>query len=116
VKETKIFLLRHFLHNLPDPVASEILANVASFLKPGGRILIQDIVLPETNEVDPYVEGMLRMREMIQIELANGRTRTQEMWQRLIQVVGFGAKIKSMVRPEGSDLSLLEIEVESASS
>lgn len=115
VEAKKVFLLRHFLHNLPDPVAAKILASTASRLKPSEVLLIQDLVVPEPNEINQYTEGMLRMREMIQIELANGRTRTDAMWRNLIDSVGCGAKVKSVIRPEGSDLSLIEIELDSYS-
>ncbi|KAH7310186.1 hypothetical protein BKA65DRAFT_485121 [Rhexocercosporidium sp. MPI-PUGE-AT-0058] len=113
VKANKVFLLRHFLHNLPDPVAAKMLAVVAARLGPGDRLLIQDLVIPEPNEIDQYTEGMLRMRELIQVELANGRTRTEAMWTNLIDSIGVGAKVKSIVRPEGSDLSLMEVEIDS---
>lgn len=112
-KETKIFLLRHFLHNLPDPIASRVLAGIASHLKLGDRLLIQDLVLPEPNELDSYLEGMLRMREMIQIEFVNGRTRNEAMWLSLIDSVGLGLKMKKILRPDGSDLSVMEVESES---
>jgi 6-hydroxytryprostatin B O-methyltransferase len=107
--QVKVFLIRHVLHNLPDPVARSVLANVVSVLEPGARILIMDLVLPQPGSLDPYEEGMLRMRDLIQKEMANGRARDESDWNRLIGSVGQGVKILSLVRPTGSDLSLLEV-------
>lgn len=70
-------------------------------------------MLPEPNELDSYLEGMLRMREMIQIEFVNGRTRNEAMWLSLIDSVGLGLKMKKILRPDGSDLSVMEVESES---
>lgn len=110
-KQKRIYLLRHFLHNLPDPIASKVLSSVMALLESGDKLLIQDLVIPKVNELDPYAEGMLRMREMIQLLLANGRTRTEEMWGRLVGGSRVGAVVKCVTRVEGSDLSLLEIDV-----
>lgn len=49
-KLRKVFLLRHFLHNLPDHVAAKILAATASRLSPTDVLLIQDLVVPKSNE------------------------------------------------------------------
>jgi 6-hydroxytryprostatin B O-methyltransferase len=104
----KVFLLRHVLHNLPDPAAGSVLANIVSVLEPGARIFIMDLVLPQPGALNPYEEGMLRMRDLIQKEMANGRTKVESDWSRLIESVGHGIKLLNLVRPAGSDLSLLE--------
>ncbi|KAJ5993665.1 O-methyltransferase [Penicillium sp. IBT 35674x] len=114
----KIFLLRHALHNLPDLMCKSILKNLSYALhaqKPHGRILIMDMVLPECGELDPYEEAMLQTRQMIQLELANGRGRSITDWKNLVSQVESEVGqlvVRKASRPPGSDLSILEIEME----
>lgn len=114
----KIFLLRHALHNLPDFMCQSILKNLLSALhtqKPHGRILIMDLVLPEYGELDPYEEAMLQTRQMIQLELANGRGRSITDWKVMVSQVESEMgrlAVRKVSRPPGSDLSILEIETE----
>jgi 6-hydroxytryprostatin B O-methyltransferase len=116
VSKQVVFLLRHVLHNLLDPIARSVLANIALVLEPSGRIVIMDLVLPQVGEVDPYQEGMLRMRDLIQREMANGRTRDETDWNELIGNVGQGLRVMGTVTPAGSDLSVLEVGIKSTSS
>ncbi|KAJ5980191.1 O-methyltransferase [Penicillium waksmanii] len=114
----KIFLLRHALHNLPDFMCESILKNLLSALhaqKPHGRILIMDLVLPEYGELDPYEEAMLQTRQMIQLELANGRGRSITNWKVLVGRVESELgrlAVRKVSRPLGSDLSILEIDMD----
>ncbi|KAJ5794557.1 O-methyltransferase [Penicillium paradoxum] len=113
----KIFLFRHVLHNLPDFMCQSILKSFLPALhaqKPHGRILIMDLVLPEYGELDHYEEAMVQTRQMIQLELANGRGRSIMDWGNLVHQVESEMgrlAVRKVSRPPGSDLSILEIEV-----
>ncbi|KAJ0420669.1 hypothetical protein BJY00DRAFT_312834 [Aspergillus carlsbadensis] len=108
--DTRTFVLHHVLHNLPNPICQSILTHLSSALRhETDRILILDLVLPESNELDPYDEAMLGTRAMIQLELANARVRGRGDWEALAQTVEPGLRILNLSRPVGSDLAILEI-------
>lgn len=114
----KIFLLQHTLHNLPDSLCQSILKNLLSASlarRPHGLILIMDLVLPEYGELDSYEEAMLQARQMIQLELANGRGRSITDWKVLVGRVESELgrlAVRKVSRPPGSDLSILEIDID----
>lgn len=111
IKHTKrLYLLRHILHNLPNRTVLSILSNLVTILKPDDTILIVDLVLPGLGDWDPYDEGMIRMRDLIQTQLANNGLRDADEWKRLVSIAGDQqAMLVRISRPLGSDMSSLEI-------
>ena len=106
-----IHIFRHAIHSFPGDTAAVVLRDIASSSTAEGAILIMDLMLPENGNLPPYQEAMQRMRDVVQIQLINGRTRDPSEWTLLLQQADERLKIVNASTPTGSDLSLLEIRV-----
>lgn len=60
IEDCDVFFIRNILHDWPDREAISILKNLASVLKPGGRIVVNEMCLPEQGQFLPYQERRLR--------------------------------------------------------
>ena len=60
VKNADVFFFRWILHNWSDKYCVRILRALIPALKPGARVLIQDILLPEPGTMHYYHERKMR--------------------------------------------------------
>ncbi|KAM0354998.1 hypothetical protein ACHAPU_000845 [Fusarium lateritium] len=81
------FFLRHCLHNWNDEDCIRIIRALVPALekcKPGARVLINEEVLPERNEVSKYEEHLLRQCDMCMLVIAGSKQRTAKEFERLL--------------------------------
>ncbi|KAI4106032.1 MAG: hypothetical protein L6R37_002395 [Teloschistes peruensis] len=124
VKNADVFLMRMIFHDWPDKEATTILRNILPALKtPGSRLVIMDTVLPTPGSVAASEEALLRVRDLTTnatltrkvLEAFNSKERELSDWEHLLAQASVsdsseGAlKVKSVTKPFGSVMSLLEI-------
>ncbi|KAL6717311.1 hypothetical protein ACLMJK_005226 [Lecanora helva] len=105
-----VFLLRMIIHDWPFAEAVSILKNlVPSLKKPNGRIILMDTVLPRPGSVPATQEAQLRVRDLSMMQTFNSKEREMEDWIGLLRAVDPGLRLKNVVQPFGSSMSVLEI-------
>ena len=94
------YLLSHIVHDWDDGENATILANVREAMKPDGKLLIVEMVLPESDE--PHMGKMLDMMMML---VPGGEERTPSEYAALLEPNGFRV---NRVVPTDSAVSVVE--------
>ena len=94
------YLLSHIIHDWDDGENAAILKNVREAMKPDGKLLIVEMVLPEGDE--PHMGKMLDMMMML---VPGGEERTSSEYAQLLEPNGF--RIERVV-PTASAVSVVE--------
>ncbi|KKA24025.1 O-methyltransferase family protein [Rasamsonia emersonii CBS 393.64] len=79
VKGADIYYLKSVLHDWDDIAARKILSNTAKAMAPHSRLLINEIVLADTNETLVRAD-----MDMLMLFLSNGMERTYTQWKELL--------------------------------
>ncbi|KAL4808157.1 O-methyltransferase-domain-containing protein [Aspergillus unguis] len=103
-----IYLLRFILHDHPDSVAVKILKALVPALRNGSRVIISDGVLPEPNTLPRGEERIARIMDLEMMTTFNARERPLADWVKLCSDADPRLKLKSVSKPEGSVMSILE--------
>lgn len=112
-----VYLLRMILHDWPDHVAVTILRNLVPVLEgrgsrtPAAKILIMDTVLPAPGQVPSSVERIVRVRDLTMMQVFNSHERDLEQWEALLAAADERLRLRRVVEPFGSAMSLLEVEL-----
>jgi SAM-dependent methyltransferase len=93
------YVLRHIIHDWEDPEAISLLRRCREAMKPDGRILIVEMVVPPGNE-----PGFGKWLDLMMLLVA-GRERTEEEYRHLLSEAGL---TMSRVIPTASDVSIIE--------
>jgi SAM-dependent methyltransferase len=93
------YLLRHVLHDWNDDEAISILANCRDAMRPGGRVLVVETVIPSGNE--PCFGKLLDLMMLV----VGGRERTQEQYETLFSAAGL--RLTGIV-PTAHEVSVIE--------
>jgi hypothetical protein len=93
-------LLRHIIHDWDDGENATILKNVREAMKPDGKLLIVEMVLPESDE--PHMGKML---DMMMLLVPGGEERTPSEYEALLAPNGFRV---TRVVPTDSPVSVVE--------
>jgi hypothetical protein len=94
------YLLSHIIHDWDDSENATILKNVREAMKPDGKLLIVEMVLPEGN--DPHMGKML---DMMMLLVPGGEERTAAEYAELLEPNGFRV---TRVVPTDSAVSVVE--------
>jgi len=94
------YLLSHIIHDWDERENATILRNVREAMKPDGKLLIVEMVLPEGDE--PHMGKMLDMMMML---VPGGEERTPSEYAQLLEPNGF--RIERVV-PTNSAVSVVE--------
>jgi len=78
------YMLKHILHDWPEPQALEILRNIRAAIAPEGRLLIMEFVLPEGD-----VQHFGKLIDLWLLMLVGGRERTYTQYVELLAAAGF---------------------------
>lgn len=96
------YLLRHVIHDWNDEDAARILTNCRTSMKPGGKALVVESVIPEGDE--PCFVKWLDLMMMV----VGGRERTVGQYEKLFRSAGF--RLANVI-PTACEVSILEAEV-----
>lgn len=94
------YLVSHIIHDWDDGENATILKNIREAMKPDGKLLIVEMVLPEGN--DPHMGKMLDMMMML---VPGGEERTAAEYAELLEPNGFRV---TRVVPTDSAVSVVE--------
>ncbi|KAE8141739.1 S-adenosyl-L-methionine-dependent methyltransferase [Aspergillus pseudotamarii] len=109
VQDADVYMLRMILHNWSFADCVRILSRLVQTLKPGARILIVDIVLPDPGVIPASKERLLRVQDLIMRQVFNSMERHLENWMDIFKRVDERLIVKSIVEPHGSLMSLIEL-------
>lgn len=106
-----VYLLRSVLHDWSDEFAIKILKKLVPALEKGkGKVLINDICLPEWASIELAEQRFLRDMSLAMKAIQNGRERDYHDWQRLVSSADPRLTL-SVKRPEGSALSIIVVKL-----
>jgi demethylsterigmatocystin 6-O-methyltransferase len=91
IREAKFYYLRHILHDWTDEDCVRILSNIVPAMGSESRILIDEVVLPETK-----VPWQVAMMDIAMMASLGGIERSREDWTKLLESAGL--KIADMHR------------------
>jgi precorrin-6B methylase 2 len=100
VPPADLYLLKHILHDWNDDEAVSILKRCRESIRPGGKIVVIEILLGEVNE--PAVGTLMDLNMMVML---TGRERTLDEYRRLIEKAGFHF---SKAKPIRSPMAVIE--------
>ncbi|KAF2758677.1 S-adenosyl-L-methionine-dependent methyltransferase [Pseudovirgaria hyperparasitica] len=106
-----VYLLRWVLHDWPDKYAAKILRNTIATMKPGSRILLVDVILPEPNTVPKYKEKSARATDLQMYAFVGAIERDVDMWRELIAKVDSRLEIVDIQRPSLGGHGILEVKL-----
>jgi len=93
------YLLRHVLHDWDDGEAIAILGNCRDAMRPGGRVLVVETVIPSGNA--PCFGKLLDLMMLV----VGGRERTEEQYEKLFSAAGL--RLTGVV-PTDHEVSVIE--------
>jgi SAM-dependent methyltransferase len=94
------YVLSHIIHDWNEDQCLTILGHVRKVMKPNGRLLIVEMVLPAGNEPHPG-----KMLDMVMLVVPGGQERTEAEYRPLLSTAGFRL---SRVVPTASAVSVVE--------
>ena len=94
------YILSHIIHDWSEEQCLTILANIRRAMKPDGKLLIVEFVLPEDDT--PHLG---KLADMIMLVVPGGQERTPEEYDELLTKAGFSMK---RVVPTESPVSIVE--------
>lgn len=109
LKDVDIFLLRMVIHDWPNAEAKKIISNLVDSMKPGGKLIIMDTVLPRPGSVSVATEAYLRARDLSMMQVQNIRGRELDEWLALLEGGDKRLRLQNVVQPFGSSMSILEV-------
>lgn len=110
LKDDDVFLLRMIIHDWPTAEATQIIRNLVDSMKPGGKLIIMDTVLPRPGSVPAVTEAALRVRDLSMMQVHNSKERELDEWVALLKEGGNGRlRLQNVVQPFGSLMSVLEV-------
>ena len=78
-------------------------------MKPTARLIVMATVLPEPGTVSLREEAIERSKDLFMMQAMNGLERDLDQWTKLLQQVDRRLTLKTVTKPEGSNLSILEV-------
>ncbi|MGH9823549.1 MAG: methyltransferase, partial [Blastocatellia bacterium] len=104
------YLIKHVLHGYTDDVAVNVLENCRKAMKPEGRLLVIEFVLPDVvAQPDPEIEVRV-MSDLNMMAVTGGKERSAGEWSRLLLRSGFKPQriIPVSESHPGQEVSIIE--------
>lgn len=98
-----IYYLKSVLHDWDDIAAQKILSNTAKAMAPHSRLLINEMVLADTDETLVRAD-----MDMLMLFLSNGMERTKTQWKELLAKVEPPLKLVEVWSVPGDQQSVIE--------
>ncbi|KAJ5094248.1 hypothetical protein N7456_010109 [Penicillium angulare] len=83
IVDAKFYYLRRIMHDWPDKEAQAILSNISSVMSSDARILIDEVVLPDTG-----AHWQATMADLSMMFAFGGKERTTQQWNSLVKLSG----------------------------
>ncbi|TRX91994.1 hypothetical protein FHL15_007091 [Xylaria flabelliformis] len=108
IRGAEVYFFRLVFHNWSDKYCDMIIRGLVPALKPGARVIIQDMVMPEPGKIALWKEKELRATDLTVASVFNSKERTVADFKALFEEVDFSFVLGSVIQPEGSALGMLE--------
>ncbi|KAI1448983.1 S-adenosyl-L-methionine-dependent methyltransferase [Annulohypoxylon stygium] len=108
VKGADVYYFRWIMHNYSTPYAIQIIRNLIPALKPGARVIINDLCLSEPGLETPWDERLMRSMDLVMMTLLNAQEREEADFRKLFEEADKGFVFKGVTRPKNSRMSLIE--------
>lgn len=105
-----VYFLRAILHSWSDTYAVHILRNLIPVLKPGTKIVVCDLLMPEPGTVPLQQERHLRTTAMIMTTCFNASDREMAEMANVFKEASPGFHFKGGQQPAGSTMCIFEAE------
>ncbi|KAJ5106406.1 hypothetical protein N7456_003081 [Penicillium angulare] len=112
IKDADVYLLRHTLHDWSNKYAMKVLKCLIPALKSGGKIVINDRIIPDFGEAHYLLERESRDYDFYMFTLTNAQERTLLDWENLLRVTDSRLKMTRVSRPEKSFFAIMEVTLE----
>ncbi|KAI2469740.1 S-adenosyl-L-methionine-dependent methyltransferase [Annulohypoxylon bovei var. microspora] len=89
-----VYYFRWIMHNYSTPYAVQILRSLIPALKPGARIIINDLCLSEPGVENPWDERLMRSMDLVMMTLLNAQEREEGGFRQLFKMAGDGFVFK----------------------
>ncbi len=99
--EADAYLLKMILHDWDDDKSVCILKNVARSLRPGGKVLVMESVIPESDQPHPG-----KLMDINMLSMTGGRERTEAEFAQLFRRAGL--KLSRVVHTQSPLFSVVE--------
>ncbi|OJJ98395.1 hypothetical protein ASPACDRAFT_44898 [Aspergillus aculeatus ATCC 16872] len=104
------YFLRWILHNWSDKYCIKILHALTPALRPGARVIVNEICMPEPGEVPVCRERLVRTMGLGMIGLFNAYERDIEDWTRLFEQAESRFRLLGCRHLDGAEMALIEFE------
>lgn len=94
VKDADVYFFRWIMHNYSRPYAVQLLKNLVPALKPGARIIINDLCLRGPGEENPWDERLMRSMDLVMMTLLNAQEREEREFVQLFEQADAGFVFK----------------------
>jgi len=101
VPEADAYLLKMILHDWDDEKSVDILKNIARSMRPGGRVLVMESVIPESDQPHPG-----KFMDINMLAMTGGRERTEAEFAELFRRGGL--KLSRVVHTHSPLFSVVE--------
>ncbi|PCG94843.1 O-methyltransferase, family 2 [Penicillium occitanis (nom. inval.)] len=107
--DADVYLFRTVFHNWSDKYCIRILRALVPVLKPGVKILINDMCLPRPGTIPARVELDMRCMDLSMAALFNARERDEAEWRNLLLEADSRFVLKRVIQPPGAALAIMEV-------
>ncbi|KAI1407313.1 S-adenosyl-L-methionine-dependent methyltransferase [Hypoxylon sp. FL1857] len=108
VKGAEVYFFRLIFHNWSDKYCGMIIRGLIPALKPGARVIVQDMVMPEPGTIALWKERELRATDLTVASVFNSKERTVADFKALFEEVDSSFVLGNVIEPAGSALGMLE--------
>ncbi|KAK1759952.1 S-adenosyl-L-methionine-dependent methyltransferase [Echria macrotheca] len=108
VKGADAYFFRQILHDWSDDFCLRILRQLVAALKPGARLVINDVTIPPPGATSLYEERQIRCKDIAMMSMFNSKERTMDEWKELVTKADARFRLKSVVQLPASPMGVLE--------
>jgi hypothetical protein len=94
------YLMRHIIHDWDDERATKILKNVHTAMRPDGKLLLVEGIIPPANE-----PAFGKLLDLTMLVIPGGKERTEDEYRKLYAACGFDL---TRVVPTAAEVSVIE--------
>ena len=107
--QADVYFLRMIIHDWSDKYATIIIKQIATAMKPGSRLIIMDQIMQPVGVLPAPVEKLMRAMDLAMGMMFNAKEREMHEWTAIIEAADPRLKVKNVVTPRGSTLSMIEV-------
>ncbi|KAK7755829.1 hypothetical protein SLS62_002114 [Diatrype stigma] len=108
-RQADAYVFRHIFHDWSDQYAAKILRNLLPALRPGNKIWLSEVVLPELSDKNHTRDQFQRCADLTMKIGFNGKERSKRDWTNLFASVDTRFRIANITRPDGAHDSVIEV-------